>query len=637
MIFKKFIILLLIFVITIPKIYAQTTERFVKLYADTPILLTMRNIIETDSNYILAGNSYNPNNQYHSEITILWFDKYGNYKNIKTFGDTTYFFNPNTPYGNTLHKDNKGNYYIFYLKTNWDYSEYYNYVLKFNPQFDSIWLHQTYSGSMGVEDTSVFRLTNGIIDSLGNIYIIGGTSVTENGDTIYSHASLYVEKLDSSGNQLWLHTYEIGHSYGDNAVIDPVTNNLWIGGVSETRPGVYEISPDGQLLWFHTFEVPFWIDTDPVFICALPDSEGSIFVSGDQLWNQGVRMAFSSIIQNNQIIKDWYYAPDFSDMSNIGSSTSCNTVMLDSGIITILLQSWDIHQADTMIPFNTKFKQVYKFDLNGNVLWKRNFYIPIIDTPGTAHNIYDFITTSDGGFAAAGWAIDTNNVYKAILAKFDSLGCNGYHSCADTAMLLELLSPIDTVCSGDTLWMNFHIDGLSAPYKFTTSEEDTIYPVYYSKDSIYLYAYNWANGLSAEDSTQYISYDIYIQYPFVAENTISDTTIQLAVKLQDAYGRTKTATYNIFIKDCSVNIAKQNKLFLAVYPNPACSKEITIETNINETAFLSLYNSNGKSLQTMRLKQGKHIYKIKQNLSPGIYYVSIWNNYGSSVKKLIVR
>ncbi|MCF6185362.1 MAG: T9SS type A sorting domain-containing protein [Bacteroidales bacterium] len=617
---------------------SQSLERFDKLYSNPPIDYAMRNIMVTDSNYILVGNGYDPNTPEHSIIIILWFDKYGNFVNEKSYGDTVYFFGPITPYGNTLHKDNSGHYYLFYVKTNWDYTEYYNYVVKFNSQFDTLWVHQSYAGSFGVADTAVFRLTNGIIDTAGNIYIVGGTSVTENGDTILSHSSLYVEKLDSMGNQLWLHTYEIGHSYGDNAVIDPQTNHLWIGGVSETRPGVFEISPDGQLLWFHTFETPYWIDTTPIFIEIIPGTPGTVFASGAMLWNESVPRAFSSIIRNHQIYNEWYYDSSFTSTGTLGSSVRPNLVLPDTSIISIIGKGWNIHYPDSIINILTIYNHVYEFDKDGNVLWQRNFYLPITDNPPYVHHfVPDIAYTDDGGFIAAGWGFDTNQVYKAILAKFDSLGCNGYHSCADTAMVLDLLTPIDTVCTGDTLWMNFHLDGLSAPYTFTSSMGDTVTGIYYAKDSIYLYAYNPSNGLSADDSTQYISYDIYQQYAFVPETSWTDTLISLQITLTGAYGRTITHSYNIPVKDCSVGIVKPEFAMLRIFPNPATGGVVNIEATLTNPAFLSLYDNTGKSIQTMRLEAGTHTFQLKQKLPQGMYFISIWNEKGTTVKKLIVN
>ena len=327
-------------------VFAQSLDRFVKLYGNPPIDFAMRNIIVTDSNYILVGNGYNPNNQYHSEIIILWFDKYGNYQSMKTYGDTTYFFGPCTPYGNTLHKDYSGHYYLFFLKSNWDYSEVYNYIVKFDSQFDTLWTRQTFTGNWATTEAyGIFTLDNGIIDTSNNIYIVGSSSITENGDTINGYVCLYVEKLDSLGNQLWRHTYEIGHSYADNAVIDPQTNHLWIGGVSETRPGVYEIAPDGQLLWFHTFEVPFWIGTTPAFVSIIPGIPGTILVSGGLLWREGICPGFSGIIKNNQVVNHWYYEQDYTNQAN---SISARPILVRSDSTFIILEGLKEHFADTL-------------------------------------------------------------------------------------------------------------------------------------------------------------------------------------------------------------------------------------------------------------------------------------------------
>ena len=192
-------------------------------------------------------------------------------------------------------------------------------------------------------------------------------------------------------------------------------------------------------------------------------------------------------------------------------------------------------------------------------------------------------------------------------------------------------SGIDTVCTDDTLWMNFHIDGLSAPFTLYTSAGDTITEIYHPFSPTIMSSPN------ITDTTQYISYDIYQQYAFIPETSWTDTVIHLQVTVTGRYGRTITHSYDIPVKDCSVGLSQPTVAQLSVYPNPATGGVVNISATLNEPGFLSLYDSHGKSLQTMRLSAGTHTYQIKQQLPEGLYFVSIWNGKGTVVKKLIVN
>ena len=493
-------------------------------------------------------------------------------------------------------------------------------IIKFNSVFDTIWTKKIPWFNTFEEGIQSF-----VIDSTGNIVVVGSTILLESGDTVNGTTRLVVYKFDSLFNTIWRHTYDtLSHGGGTYIQVDTTNNHYWIGGVVNYHPGIYELDEDGNLLWLHEFPSDYYMQTDPMDLTILPQPYG-ILAYGDRLWAQLDRASYSGIIKNHNLEKEWYYAWG---LSSYHPTVAVATVASDSNIL--ISEGGGNYYADSIIPLTSMFSYIYKMTPDGKFMWRRRFFVPIDNSTMSQYPIIiDFENTPDGGFVGVGKGIDT--VYFGILAKFDSLGCDGYYSCADTAMVLDLLTPVDTVCTGDTLWMNFHIDGLSAPYTVTTSMGDTINEIYHP------FSPTVFSSTTLTDSTQYISYDIYVNYPFVPETSWSDTLIHLQVTVTGYYGRMLTHTYDIPVKNCSVGIAKPEIAQLNVFPNPATGGVINVEATLNEPAFLSLYDNTGKSLQTMRLEPGTHTYQIKRQLPEGMYFISIWNEKGTVVKKLIVK
>ena len=613
----KKIIFFIIFTITIHSLWSQVhfVKRFQFSHDSIRIDITPRNIAITDSGYYAVGGYYNYTDSVPKlKIGIFNFNNLGNFQFLKTYGDTTFNYGPQKSVQN-LKKSKDGNFLYLALGHTTNYDSTFQIVFKFSLVFDTIWTltfnNLTWLAAYDLDE-----------DNEGNLIFTGPTGFLDNGDTV-TIPHLGVLKLDTLGNYIWRHGYDTVYGSGEFIWVDSTNNNYWVGGKINNHPGIYELDEDGNLLWLHEFPSDFYMQTAAMNLLILPQPYG-ILATGARLWAQLDHVSYSSIIKNHNLEKEWYYAPG---LSNTHDAASVKTISVDNNIL-ISEGGYMMHYADTVVPITTSYQYVYKTTLDGMVKWRRKLF-DMFDY--TTFNYYpsllDLETTPDGGFVGNGWGSDS--VYFGILAKFDSLGCNGYYSCADTAMVLNLLSPIDSVCLNDTLWMNFHLDGLSAPYTLYSSTGDTISGIYHTMSPTVF------SSSTLTDSTQYVSYDIYQQYGFVPPDT-NTGTYHLTITLEGSYGRRLSHTYDIPVKNCSTGVVEPDFAQLNIFPNPATGGVVNIEATLNEPAFLSLYDNTGKSIQTMRLEPGTHMYQIKQQLPEGIYFVSIWNEQGSVVKKLLI-
>ena len=83
-------------------------------------------------------------------------------------------------------------------------------------------------------------------------------------------------------------------------------------------------------------------------------------------------------------------------------------------------------------------------------------------------------------------------------------------------------------------------------------------------------------------------------------------------------------------------------LKLTAYPNPVAQSTATIEFNLNEKSKVNLqiWDEYGRIIETLineQLPEGKHRIEFdRKNLSPGIYYYSLFVNNRRKTNKLII-
>ncbi|MFH2142509.1 MAG: T9SS type A sorting domain-containing protein, partial [Bacteroidota bacterium] len=252
----------------------------------------------------------------------------------------------------------------------------------------------------------------------------------------------------------------------------------------------------------------------------------------------------------------------------------------------------------------TIYSKIIKFNNDGNVLWSRNYYKGDTNTY-IRYRAWDLIETKDSGFAFCGSAIDTANAgpnQSTWLVKTDSLGCDGYQSCNDTALFIQPFQIPDTLCLNDTNWVTIEINGRSAPFKLTLSNGQEFDSIYYPNTA-----------------PPHIFYDMPV-YP-----TIVDSNWQLIITLTDPWGADITDTLYFVVHDCGTVIANdyyvENKI--KIYPNPAEDiVNVQIRGRLDNDINISLYNSDGSLCKS--LKANSTINQINlSNLAPGLYFIKV--------------
>lgn len=215
--------------------------------------------------------------------------------------------------------------------------------------------------------------------------------------------------------------------------------------------------------------------------------------------------------------------------------------------------------------------------------------------------------TSDKGLAFCSSAIDTINVgpsQQAWLVKTDSLGCDGSHSCNDTALVINITQVPDTICKTDTTWIPVTFKGRSAPYFIYANNTLVL-------DSIY-YPYTlplWIDTL----------------IPYVPLNTGMQ---QIIIKIKDPWGWQQSDTVQTYVKNCGQGFASQDfyKHKIEIYPNPATTEvHVRIRGVLNGEYTVTLYDMQGKPIQKIITSAPETTLDISQLLQ-GIYTIRVLGN-----------
>lgn len=166
-----------------------------------------------------------------------------------------------------------------------------DYVVKLDPDGGYLWSKAFGTGSS-------FRLTGGVaLDEADNVLVAGafngranfaGAQRTASSGVLGSRTDIYVVKLDSNGERVWVQTYGTASSndvakadavdaLGNVYVCGEIQNPLDFGGPtlpSDADKFVLKLSPEGEHLWSRGFEGGG--DADSIAI----DEEGNVSVAG---------------------------------------------------------------------------------------------------------------------------------------------------------------------------------------------------------------------------------------------------------------------------------------------------------------------------------------------------------------------
>lgn len=287
------------------------------------------------------------NNEDPKDIFVLKLDSLGDFVWAKKMGGTL------SDAGSSIKTDASGNVYTvghFYKTVDFDPGpEVYNlyaypeghpdmFIQKLNADGEFLWAREI--GNEGVESGSSI-----VLDNVGNIFITGGFSQTADFDpgldtfnlTAFGIADVFVQKLDSSGNLVWVRQMGgIGWGHGQSLKLDESGNIYLKGGFSQTVD--FDPGPD-------TLNLTAVGDVD-IFVQKLDASGNLVWVR--QMGGQETDAAKSLSLD---AVGNIYSVGFFEGTAAFDLITG--TTYLDS------YGDWDIY--------------IQKLDNSGNIIWVKQF------------------------------------------------------------------------------------------------------------------------------------------------------------------------------------------------------------------------------------------------------------------------
>lgn len=213
-----------------------------------------------------------------------------------------------------------------------------------------------------------------------------------------------------------------------------------------------------------------------------------------------------------------------------------------------------------------------------------------------------FAKANDGGYILVGWGLDTDQDQQAWIIKTDSLGCDGYQSCQDTALAMHVLPHQATLISGNGISIKTFIDNGKGPVTVSYSTGDVHYPV-------------------------------YLSFPGATDSLVFAPTHDTVVYVTAHYGNTPGVVDSTVIHIIA-GINKQNlKDWFKINPNPAKDLIYIERKNYSDSEILDIINSHGICVLAKTLSGGIENFKVSLiDIPAGVYYVRI----GNCFKKLVI-
>jgi len=409
-------IIFLLFIIALNG-FSQTNATFnkIKYYFGDSInsSANIKSVAQLDSNYYMVVDAYVDSILYN--VFIIKTDLEGNMiKKSTCFGsDTIAYFAAD---GNGLIIDSDSNIVVV---GSYIYGEWGGFTIKLNRNLDVIW-HQRYvfPDSLLPYSHTTPRHTNDVIkETLDGNYLIAGTYFI---DTIYSaeNAKLFLHKLDTSGNSIWLNTYT-AYSGTDDIVISPDSGFYIPLGINNTMIAIIKFDLLGNMEWFTKVNSANY--TSYPVNAHLLDSNYIVIVSA--YWYDAVNelraLKVSKVnIQTHQKVWEKECFPS-SILKNFGTHQWIELDVLSNNDIIIAATSIMVNHDST----DSGYKGVLlKLNSNGDSLWCRYYNGERKFDDICQFN--DLLLTEDGGFLAVGFHLPHNfsNKYGAWLVKIDSMG-----------------------------------------------------------------------------------------------------------------------------------------------------------------------------------------------------------------------
>ncbi len=603
---------------------AQSQTVFNKIIEDT-IGHVMNSVVALDTGYVFLSGTGNEHGVRSFALNYVNGEGVKQWK--KVFGDSVNQYWEGWK-GNL--KKNDDEYYLGSGIVNPNNGDYGIHISNFDEQFNLV------TQDIMFYDSIEKRTYLTIKSSYNNYYLTG---------QIYDYSSesykLLLVKADSSGNYIWhksisKNVYEYGSRIIETSKGEILTGgSTWVNDINNTRWYLLKTDTAGNVIWeqeygrnnYNNGKVSGLIETQDsnylacgVYPAASYGSETlydgclrKIDTAGGLLWEKHYRN----------------YSCHSDDPDDIDIKSSISSIFQESNGDLLILGS-----AFGYYPIHRGF--LMKTNSEGQIKWHRYYYA--VSESSRWQYFVDFKPTNDSGYILAGYGNDYSNLgydppQQAWLVKTDSLGMDGLSNTEPDALQVNIDIP-DTVCRADTIPVQIHIAGKSAPYTLSFSTGQVIDSIYYpptfvpQEVGLGLLELEWGGSIYHTDTIQEATitnhewgHCIVKDVDFHTPAATGNHNIQIT--LTDACGENTTITKSMQIEYCPDNLVQENENpALRIFPNPATNKLHLQLPNLTQTQQAKIYDAGGKLVSTHPIHTKTTTLDIS-HLKPGNYILKI--------------
>jgi hypothetical protein len=401
-----------VMVMSFQRVYSQNQNFSFKFHLGSNTLAN--NLVETSTGFLITGAGFDTVGTIHSDMFIFSVDYIGASVQLFHSGNpgSTYY-----PRSKTIGTFGDSTHIVAFLQ----YIENVEHcaLFWFDQSGDTI---KTMLFPSPVFDQHEFLDVHGlVVDSTNDCFYLSlGTATPEtNNDYV-------IQKRNKEGVLIWEY-FSNGPSMENTQCMTITPSGLIVAEAGalndEYYSGIRKISNYGQSMWF--FETPYiqgapiardiFFVNDTIYASGSGTNEGEIFnvplfYTTDTLGNLGWVTLIQDSAFSGQILKNF--------------TTTC-----DGGFVGAATYRDLPNLNDTLNSEDNYSAWIIRYDHNGNILWDRKY--SVVNSGIYHHEIYDLISTSDGGILFCGeardnWLENPNLDWppqQAWVVKLDACGC----------------------------------------------------------------------------------------------------------------------------------------------------------------------------------------------------------------------
>jgi len=403
----KKVIFLLFFLLSLYKGISQTTT-FNKTYTpypnnpNTPYVLS--SIVAKGNSYFASGGGYDTIYNNYGSLYFCKIDSIGNIAKKISFSRNGWNYYENI---SSLIELKNGGYCFIGERDTANYNPE-HLMIRFDSNMDTLWT------KIIPNDTVYWEALRNMQETSDHGFIF--TGLKEN--NIFNLWVILV-KTDSMGNMLWKKTIPMPNYSGGARILETAEKGFLINGYSKSNiykegsPFLIKTDSVGNVIWIKTLG---GIEYDGSGSMAITNDGNYLYAYGYSTYtypfneNWKARLNIIKFAPNGSVIWSKFY----------------DTIKLDLNVAKIqILPNNDfivmgLHSERDSCNFFISF--MFKFNANGDSLWKRIYYLK--DGFGDNNALVDNLLNADGGITACGWVNSNLQIpYQQIwLLKTDSTG-----------------------------------------------------------------------------------------------------------------------------------------------------------------------------------------------------------------------